>query len=258
MIKIIAYQLAEQINLKRFKEAYKGKLYSSSSVDLFYFSEKTGKAIYLLSYGVVVFANHEAMEMSKFIDYLKLYSVNLLDRHYTEDIIIHRNKKLSFSYNDVHLTDTGPESIRIVMLNVAQSACLDYYTNQSQKLLDETTRYSNELEKYGRLKISQKNLLKFIGKTLNIKNRIIENLYIFDVPDTWEDEYKDKVNTGMENTFDINKRFREIEHMLKSVESNLSVFTELAQQKTSNMMELIIIFLILVEVLNMLVSYFIY
>ncbi len=255
MYKIIAYQVAGQINLKQLKASYKAKPYTESALDLFYFREKAGKAIYVLSYGVVAFANYEEIEISRFIDYVKSFSGNSLEKHYTEDIVIHHDKKLSFSYNDVHLPRIEPEVIRIVMLNVAQSAALDYYTDASQKLLAETANFSTELENFGRLKISQKNLLKFIGKTLNMKSHIIENLYIFDVPDTWEDEYMDKVNSGMENTFDITARFREIEYTLKSVESNLSVFTELVQQKTSNTLELIIVCLILFEVLNVIVSH---
>lgn len=258
MIKIIAYQVAQQINLKKFKDAYKAELFSSSSVDLYYHQKDTGKAIYILSYGVVVFANYEEPEISRLIGFLGAYSVNILEKQYKEDIIIHPGSELHFSYNAVHLPDPTPEVIRIVMLNVAQSAFLDFYTDLSQNLLEETAIFTNELENFGRLKISRKNLLKFIGKALNIKNRIVDNLYIFDVPDiVWEDEYIDKVNSGMVKTFDINTRFREVEYTLKIVESNLAVFTQLVQAKTSNMLEVIIILLILFEVIHVFINYFI-
>jgi required for meiotic nuclear division protein 1 len=255
MISVVAYQVAEQINIKRLKASYKAEVHSSSSVDLFYY-HKDGNAIYVLSYGVVVFSNMEPIAISKFLDYVKDFSVNTLENQYKEDIIIHPNKELSFSYNDVSLPEASPEAVRIVMLNVAQSAFLDFYADLSQDLLDQTFVFTNELEKYGKLKISRKSLLKFIGKAMNVKNRIIDNLYIFDVPDVvWESEYFDKVNNGMVKTFDINTRFREIEYTLKIVESNLAIFTELVQQKTSNMLESIIIILILVELVNVLVSH---
>lgn len=256
MIKIIAYQIAQQINIKKVKDAYKAELFSSSSVDLYYYQKDTHKAIYILSYGVVVFADYEEIEISRFIEFLRTYSLSILETQYREDIIIHQGNELSFSYNDIHLPDPKPEVIRIVMLNVAQSAFLDFYTDISQHLLEETAIFTNELENFGRLKISRKNLLKFIGKTLNVKNRIIDNLYIFDMPDiVWEDEYTDKVNSGMAKTFDINTRFREVEYTLKIVEGNLSIFTQLVQEKTSNTLELIIIFLILFEIVNALLSY---
>ncbi|HEY6163166.1 MAG TPA: RMD1 family protein [Bacteroidia bacterium] len=255
MIKVIAYQVAEQINIKKFKSAYKAEVFSSSSTDLFYYN-KNGSSIYILSYGVVVFANFGEIEISKIIDYVKQFSVNVLENQYKEDILIHTEKELSFSYNDVFVPEISPDVVRIIMLNVAQSAFLDFYTDLSQNLLDETVKFTTELEQFGKLKISRKNLLRFIGKALNVKNRIIDNLYIFDVPDiVWENEYLDKVNNGMVKTFDINTRFREIEYTLKIVEGNLGIFTELVQHKTSNTLELVIIFLILVELVNVLVGH---
>jgi uncharacterized Rmd1/YagE family protein len=259
IIKIIAYQIAEQLNLKKLKADYKAELYSSSSVELFYFQEaKVTSAIYVLGSGAVVFANYEEIEISNFLKFLLEYCVNCLGEQYTEDLIVHKGPELSFSYNDIFLPQITPDAIRIVMLNVAQSASLDFYTESSESLLEDTSQFTNQLEKYGQLKISRRNLLKFIGKTLNIKNRIIDNLYIFDVPDiVWENEYLDKVNDGMSKTFDINMRFRETEYTLKIVESNLSIFTDLVQQKTSNIQELIIIFLILFEVVNVIINYII-
>jgi uncharacterized Rmd1/YagE family protein len=256
MIKVIAYQIAEQINIKKLKADYKAELYFSSSVDLYYYKEKTNSAIYVLSYGVVVFAHYEDIDISLFINFLKEYCINPLDKQYTEDIIIHEGKELSFSYNDIFVPEITPDIIRIVMLNVAQSASLDFYTASSQALLGETSKFTNQLETYGQLKISRRNLLKFIGKTLNIKNRIIDNIYIFDVPDlVWENEYLHKVNDGMAKTFDINTRFKEMEYTLKIVEGNLAIFTDLVQQKTSNIQELIIILLILFEVVNVIIKY---
>jgi uncharacterized Rmd1/YagE family protein len=256
MIRVVAYQVAEQINVKKLKAAYQSEVYSSSSVELFYYN-KDGSAIYVLSYGAVVFSNTDPVSTSKFMDYLKGFCVNALENPYKEDIIIHEGEELSFSFNDVVLPDASPEAVRIVMLNVAQSAFLDFNTDLSQGLLDESSVFTKELERNGRLKLSRKNLLRFIGKALNVKNRIIDNLYIFDVPDmAWESEYFDRVNNGMVKTFDINTRFREVEYTLKIVESNLVIFTELVQQKTSNMLETIIIFLIAVELLNVLVGHF--
>jgi uncharacterized Rmd1/YagE family protein len=257
VIKIIAYQIAEQINLKKIKADYKADIFSSSSVELFYYnSEKNNSALYILSYGVVVFANYEEIEISRFINFLKTYSLNQLEKHYTEDMIVHEGKELSFSYNGVILPEIKPDAIRIVMLYVAQSVSLDFYIDSSQALLNASGQFTNQLETFGKLKISKRNLLKFIGKTLNIKNRIIDNLYIYDMPEiVWENEYLDKVNEGLSKTFDIKTRFHETEYTLKIVESNLSIFTDLLHQKTSNTQEIIIIGLILFEVVNVIISY---
>jgi required for meiotic nuclear division protein 1 len=55
------------------------------------------------------------------------------------------------------------------MLNVGESVGLDYYTSLTQRLLDETTELNDTLEKWGKISLSKRELLKFIGKSMNIK-----------------------------------------------------------------------------------------
>ena len=69
--------------------------------------------------------------------------------------------------------------------------------------------HTDHLETTGSLQLSRKNMLRFIGKSLNSKNRIAANLYLFDSPDLrWEDEYLDKTHRGLVKTFDLPARFR--------------------------------------------------
>ena len=111
------------------------------------------------------------------------------------------------------------------------------------------------LERKGTLDISGRNLKKYIGKTLNLKNRIAENLYIFDSPpETWDDEQLNKIDTELKRTFDLQERFRNISEGLQIVKENLELFKDLLQYKNSNMLEWIIIVLIAVEVLNLIVD----
>ena len=65
-IKIVAYQLAENINIKRFKADYTGELFSSSSYELFY-QENQSAWFYVLNYGLVAFAGYDDIRMSRLI-----------------------------------------------------------------------------------------------------------------------------------------------------------------------------------------------
>ncbi len=60
----------------------------------------------------------------------------------------------------------------MIMLTVSQSVALDYYSQQTTLLLEDTNYHTQLLEKKGRLAISGKNLKQYIGKTLLLKNRI--------------------------------------------------------------------------------------
>ena len=111
------------------------------------------------------------------------------------------------------------------------------------------------LEAKGRLNISGINLKKYIGKTLVLKNRIAENLYIFDSPpETWDDENLNKIHIDLKRTFDLQERFRDIQEGLNIVKDNLELFKDLLQYRNSFRLEIVIIILILVEVLNIFVQ----
>jgi uncharacterized Rmd1/YagE family protein len=252
MIRIIAYQIAENTNIKKLKAEYTGSLINSNSFELFY-KYKDGY-VFVLNYGVVVFANVDDVQSSAFISLLTKYCVNHLDNRLQEDFMIEKKPVLQpeFSYNSLLVSEINEDVIRIAMLQVAQSLALDFYQEAAQQLFDDSVNLTNQLEEFGRLKISKRNLLKFIGKTLNTKNRIIDNLYIFDTPSVvWENEFLGKVNDGLTQTFDISIRFRELEYMLKRVESNLTVFVELTNAKESKRLEWIVIILIFIEILHL-------
>jgi uncharacterized Rmd1/YagE family protein len=252
MIRIIAYQVAENTNIKKFKVEYAGSLVNSTSFELFYKYEQG--YVFVLNFGVVVFANVDDVQRSAFISHLMQYCTNYLENRLQEDFIIEKKDTAQpeFSYNSLSVSQINDDVIRIAMLQVAQSLALDFYQEVAQKLFDDTVKLTNQLEAYGRLKISKRNLMKFIGKTLNTKNRIIDNLYIYDTPAVvWEDEFLGKVNDGLTYTFDISIRFKELEYMLKRVESNLSVFVELAHAEESKRLEWIVIILIFIEILHL-------
>ncbi|MDQ3190943.1 MAG: RMD1 family protein [Bacteroidota bacterium] len=253
MINIVAYQLAESINIKKLKEEFDADFISGTSFELFY-RYKEGY-LYILNYGVVVFANIDEIDKINFIGFIKAYAANILEKRYKEDFTINLNQQSSpfFSYNALSAPVINDALINIAMLQVAQSTALDYYHEIAQNLLDDTLILTKRLEMFGRLKIGEKNLIKFIGKTLNTKSKIIDDLYVIDAPaSVWEDEILGKVHTGLSKTFDISIRFRELEYMLKSVENNLAIFIELVHARESHRLEWIIIILILIEVVHML------
>jgi uncharacterized Rmd1/YagE family protein len=132
---------------------------------------------------------------------------------------------------------------------------LDQYHAVSENLLTEIKGFTRDLEHTGKLNISRKNMLKFIGKALNTQNDIADNIYIFDAPElVWDDEYLDSLHKGLMKHFDLRVRFSEIEYTLRIIEDNLSVFREISQHRESNILEWIVILLILVEVLNLLIT----
>jgi uncharacterized Rmd1/YagE family protein len=141
------------------------------------------------------------------------------------------------------------------MLNVSQSVALDYYEEQTNKLLEETNKHTQYLERKGKLGLSGKNLRQYIGRTLLLKNRIAENIYVFDSPpETWENESLNKIDLELKRTFDLQVRVRTIHEGLNIIKDNLELYQGLMQHRNSTMLEWIIIILIMVEVINLLME----
>jgi required for meiotic nuclear division protein 1 len=244
-------QIAESIDIKSFRQAYKAEPIYSDSDELFYKADDD-QYIYIFRYGIVCFLNYEESKVKAFVKDIVPYCKNTIDYSLTEEFIIETNPtENKFGHNKVEVMNQSADVLRLIMLNVSQSVALDYYSGQSQSLLTETTKHTEFLERRGKLDISGGRLKRFIGKTLNLKNRITENLYIFDsTEETWEDENLYKIDVELKKTFDLQSRYRNIQEELSIVRENLSLLIDLMHQRKSSTLEVVVIILIMVEVIN--------
>ncbi|MCW5920932.1 MAG: RMD1 family protein [Saprospiraceae bacterium] len=255
-MKVTAFHIAEQLRLKRLKEAYAGTLLSENPSELFYQVDED-RYLYAFDYGAVVFANMSDTDVSKNLNLLEQFCAHPLSEKPREDFeIAHRpEEQLAFGFDSLVVPHLSSDVVKIAMLNVAHSVALDFYSQRAHELLSEIQGFTNQMEEKGSISISRNNMLRFIGRTLNNKTRIVENLFIFDSPDlTWDDEYLDRIHRGLARTFETQTRFKEIEYTFKVVEDNLSVFRELYLHRESSKLEWIIIILICIEVVDLMIS----
>ncbi len=255
-VKLSAFLVAHQLDIKGVKTFLDIKPFSDTSSELFYrFAGE--KYQYYFNFGIIVFAGYSEDEMKWAVKAVQSHQRNSLtvwlrDEHMIE---VETGKQIVFDFAKLIVDKVDEKVIRIAMFNLAQSVALDYYHGIAENLLTEVKGFANQLEETGKLKISRKNMMRFIGRALNTQNEIAENIYIFDAPDqVWEDEYLDKLHQGLIKHFDLRVRFSEIEYTLRIIEDNLSVFREIINQRESSLLELIIIILILVEVFDLLIT----
>jgi required for meiotic nuclear division protein 1 len=254
-VKLSAIRVANQLDLKGIKTCLDFKTVGDTSSELFY-SFDLEKYQYYFNYGVIVFSGHSEEEIvgavKKIEACLKSPEPWIRDDH---EISVIPGSGLQFEFDQLIVDHVDPKIIRIAMLNLAQSIALDHYHETSEHLLMEIRGFTNNLEATGKLSINRRNMLKFIGRALNTKNDIADNIYIFDAPEqVWDDEYLDSLHKGLMKHFDLRVRFSEIEYTLRIIEDNLRIFREISQHRESNLLEWIIIILILVEVVNLLIS----
>jgi uncharacterized Rmd1/YagE family protein len=257
MPQVVSYQIADSIDVRAFRTAFKEGIYHYDADELFY---KMGEEsfVYVFRYGVVCFLGYTEAEAQAFLERIAPYCKNVFELKLSEEFEVETNaRENKFGYNKIEIMKPEIEILRLIMLNVSQSVALDYYSQQTDLLMEETNSHTLSLERRGRLDISGRSLKMYIGKTLNLKNRIAENLYIFDSPpETWEDENLNRMDQGLKRTFDLQERHRDIREGLEIIRENLELFKDLLQYRNSTFLEWIIIILVFLEVLNLLIDKF--
>jgi uncharacterized Rmd1/YagE family protein len=190
------------------------------------------------------------------LEKIKPFSSNYFTERLSEvvEVVIKKNT-LKVEFNSVILPRLDEEMIRLVMLNTSQSVALNRYAEITEDLLIETNKHTIYLENKGELDISGYRLKRFIGKVLNIKNKIAENLYIFDSPEiTWENEQLNKLNLELKQTFELTDRYRLIHDRIKIIKENLDLFKDIMDHRESSKLEWIIIILIVIEVIDLFIT----
>lgn len=253
--KVVSYQIADAIDIKQFSSAFKAELYYSDPSELL-FKTEIDQYVYVFKYGAVCFLNYDVFRISEFLRLIIPYCRNRFENNFVDEFLVETDAKdLKVGFNKIEIPSADMDVLRLVMLTVSQSVALDYYEDQTSKLLTETNDYTQMLENKGTLTISGKKLKKYIARTLLLRNRIAENIYVFDSPpETWENERLNKIDSDLKRTFDLQVRVRTIQEGLSIIRDNLELFRALLQYRNSNILEWIVIILILVEVLNVFVE----
>jgi required for meiotic nuclear division protein 1 len=253
-LKVISFQIADSIDIKLFKSGFPGKIHYGDTDELFYLIGEH-KYLYVFKYGIVCFLGYTETEMAAFFQVIAPVCKNLFDQRLSDEFDIETDSPaINYGYNKIEIPSPDIDELRLIMLNVSQSVALDYFNQQTNSLLEETNSHTQLLERKGRIYMGGVKLKKYIGRTLNLKNKISANLYIFDSPEeTWENENLNKLDIGLKKTFDLQARFRTIQEGLGIVKENMELFRDLLQNRNSNTLEWVIIILILVEVINIFV-----
>lgn len=246
-----AYHLGFRIDLRKVDELVKSTAVRKDATFRMYKIDNS--FLYFKNFGGVVFINCE----SNFEEHI-LAELNATEKKSIEleryTIDIEASNEIHVDFTTIYLPELTDDYIQIICLNLAQSVALDHYQAMTDELLVGTSSLSSELELTGRIKPSRKKLAQFIGKTMNLKNRIAENLYIFETPAlAWSEESLALLDEKLNTELDFKNRHISIQHNISIVKENLEFYIDMLQHKHSSLLEWIIIILILFEVVHIFV-----
>ena len=253
---IIGYHLGDRLDLKEIKNNLAFNCIYADPTELIY---NAGNESYIgiFDYGSIVFFDVHKAEQTIIINavrtILKLESNELKPENFDVEIDAQASYKVIF--DRLIIKEISIDIAKIIMLNIAQSVALDYYIEQANVLLSQTYQFSLELEEKGKFSIKGKKLLKYIGRMLNLKNKIAQNIYIFDSPNlTWNDEYLNVINKDLSRELDIKLRHSSLQDSLSTIRENLEILKDINQHSHSSTLEVIVIILIAIEILNLVID----
>jgi len=162
--KVVSYQAADFIDVKNVRQAVTGNLLYKDATELFY-EMNFGRYLYVFRYGVISFFNYSSDEISSFFEIIRPYCRNFFTPDFNDELIVEtKAAENRISHNKIEINNENPEVLRMIMLNVSQSVTLDYYSDQTEKLLEETNSYTQLLARRGRLIISGRKLKNLLAR----------------------------------------------------------------------------------------------
>lgn len=257
-IHIIGYHFGEKLNLDFVKTTLNLEVVKSDSVFLL-LKNGSDKFCYIKDYGSIVFAGFDEIEREKVLETLNP-RVMPKSEFPEEDfnLVVGQDKSFSLDVNSIFTPTLTVDILHIILFNLGQAVALDFYQLKVNELLEKTREISNQLELSGDVKATRKKLRKFVGKTMGLKNRMAENLYIFETSDlAWSDAELAEIDAKLRKELEVINRHRGIQHGFDIVKENLDLFRDILNHKHSSNLEWIIIVLIAVEIIQLLIERFI-
>lgn len=205
----------------------------------------------LYDFGSVAFFNVSPAQQERIVAAVRARFTPLGEEQTSDDfrVVIEPQGAERVSFDHAVLNEPSRNKVGILSLLLAQSATLDHYERQVEKLLDSAEAISEPMKRRGKLPRYDRNTIKFIGISLSTRRDLISRLYILDEPEgTWEDAALDRLFKQMKATLDIDVRYRALEYKLGLIQEGVNVIVELTNAQRNIWLEFIIVILIIVEI----------
>ncbi len=153
------------------------------------------------------------------------------------------------SFDGAVVRELSAPIVEIVAFVIGQSVAMEYYEEDVDGLVDKLHTVAVQLEQMGHFRGRVRDLLRLVGLGMTLRNRVVRTLSLLDSPAlTWDVEELDRLHRDLKQSFSIEDRYRALDHKLHMIDDNLELLVDLAQQKRSLFLEILVVVLIAIEV----------
>lgn len=148
-----------------------------------------------------------------------------------------------------------PELVDLLATVIGQSVGMEYFEVDVDRILRRIDEFAGEVAERGKSKRSVKELTRFVGEAMQLRNQVIFTLSLLDAPAaTWDDETLDRLHRDLRGAFAIEDRYRALDHKLNMIRDSLDLMVDMTRQQHSMMLEWGIAILIALELVLVLVK----
>lgn len=206
----------------------------------------------LFKYGVVVLFGLDAMEEAAFMENLKLFTIDPLDKPETEsfEIMLDPSEADGVEPTYIHLKKWDIEHLQAIADIFAKSVVLSYYEARMADIFDRIEPVAARLQDGGPKSKQARDLLKHIGDTLSIQRKMVGQVEVDDKPDVlWDRPELDRLWQRLEGEYELKERHGALKEKLDMVYRTAEVMLGMLQDKTALRLEWYIVLLIVFEVI---------
>ena len=245
-----AYHLTEILKLKEIDRLFSQTVITRTSTKLVYQEGESGY-FFIYRFGSVVFFNIEPSRQTAIVEKIRTI-IGVKEALVTSEelfIDVQKDGKNEVLFERVILDKLSFERVDVLALVLAQSTALEYFELTVDELLKKSGKITSDLRDKGRMRMSEKQINKFIGTCMLAKQDMVSSMYLLDTPDeAWNNEVLDALYRDASDMFELKERYKTMDHKLRVMQDNLEIIADLVQNRRATLLELTIILLILVEV----------
>jgi uncharacterized Rmd1/YagE family protein len=142
------------------------------------------------------------------------------------------------------------ERLQVVADALAKSVVLEHYETTVAAVFDEVEPLAEDLRERGRSRIHGRELLRHIGRTLDIQQRMVGRVQVEEKPEAlWERPDLERLHQRLAEEYELRERHIALEHKLDLIARTASTLLTLQYNQRSLRVEWYIVALIVIEIL---------
>lgn len=206
----------------------------------------------LLRYGVVVVFNLDAAEETAYLESLTPWIKESSSEALVENLMLafHPTAKERLERDTLWLKDCSAERLQVVAEALAKSVVLDYYEQKVFELFEQIKPFTTAIQNPKERPPKEKELLRYIGGTLLIQQKMLGIVEVGDKPDPiWDFPDLNRLYLRLEDEYELRERLLILEQKLTLISRSVETALGLLQQASGHRVEWYIVLLIVVEIL---------